>query len=183
MPPWNSYDSTTVEALRRAGYRYVSAAWDVPRNVPHVSIPRTTSLPNLKQAIAVARRFGWFSPTVVAVLHDYDFVESQEPEASFRIADLRELLAWVKSQPALRVSTIGDAVRDGLSSGTAMKYNAWRGRFPWRLRGMFPDSVILSNPIPFLGGLSMPLSWLAAAGYHRVFEQAEALRNLAALAV
>jgi len=147
VPPWNSYDAITAEILARTGYRYISAGWEMPTSKERiVCVPRTTSLNDLESAIATARRFEWFSPAVVVVLHDYDFEESGEVGWSMNVRLLDKLLAWVNAQPSLATWTIGGAVERGLSSSTAVRWNAWRRRFPYRLRKLFPEAIIVTNP-------------------------------------
>jgi peptidoglycan/xylan/chitin deacetylase (PgdA/CDA1 family) len=146
VPPWNSYDETTAQLLAAKAYRYISAGWEMPARRDIVSVPRTTSLTELQSAMATARRFEFFSPAVVVVLHDYDFEESGEEGWRLNVGVLERLLAWVNEQRSVTISTIGTAVEQGLSSSLAVRWNGWRQRLPWRLRKLFPEAVILTNP-------------------------------------
>ena len=44
VPPWNTYDRTTIAVLEEAGFEFVSAGWEVERATTIPIVPRTCDL-------------------------------------------------------------------------------------------------------------------------------------------
>lgn len=148
VPPWNTYDATTVSVLEQGGYRYISAGWDVPgQSRALATIPRTCWLRNLRSAVAEARRFRAFAPAVVAVLHHFDFKESGEASASITMDSLNELLSWARSEASVVFSTLGGVANKNSSFEFGARCHMWRTRLPWRFRGLLPEHCLLTHPL------------------------------------
>lgn len=58
IPPWNGYDSTTVEVLEELGFNLLSARWEcVPETPSQMSfLPGTCNLSELRDAVTAARK-------------------------------------------------------------------------------------------------------------------------------
>jgi peptidoglycan/xylan/chitin deacetylase (PgdA/CDA1 family) len=108
IPPWNSYDAATVEALKSLQVRVLSAGPQCPPEGDPclLYVPATCDLPHLRDAIASARRSGEARSTVVVLFHAYDLREIDGNRGVMSFAELVELLDWVESQDDVRVYTL-----------------------------------------------------------------------------
>ena len=84
VPPWNSFDAGTLDALEKLRFRYLSGGWEVPLAYRGdvAILPRTCSLRTLGGAVRQTRRTRRLSPLIVAVMHHCDFSESGSEEAT-----------------------------------------------------------------------------------------------------
>ena len=145
IPPWNTYDSTTVRVLVELKYRYVSGGWTIPQTSGLLAtLPHTCWLHNLRAAVNEARRFGLIGPRMVAVFHDYDFREC-DPAGRISIAVLDEILGWARSQKDLSFSSLAEAAATPPSS-FALRLRQRRSKLPWRLRWLIPEYSLLDLP-------------------------------------
>jgi predicted deacetylase len=102
VPPWNSYDATTLKALDDLDFDYISAGEWHWRNYagPLVEVPRTCQFTALECAINEARKYsGFTSPSVIAALHHYDFIVGGADENGLDMQAFIDTLAWLKRQP------------------------------------------------------------------------------------
>ncbi|WP_413438373.1 DUF2334 domain-containing protein [Sulfuriferula sp. GW1] len=103
IPPWNTYDNTTLRHLAARGYEYLSscvATTPQRQFSPCCFVPRTCDIHQLRQAYAEALRHRCLSSTVVAIMHHHDFLEYAGNPGKLSLAAFRETLRWLK-QPAL----------------------------------------------------------------------------------
>jgi hypothetical protein len=96
-PPWGTHDAATVDALVDAGFTVFSPAlWGGPFPSgprPLAWLPATVELRDLATAVQHLRGLGVGDGVVVAaVLHAYDFAESDDPRAWMSAADVGPLL-------------------------------------------------------------------------------------------
>ncbi len=110
VPPWNSYDSTTIRILEEAGFKYVSAGWRAPSK-PHgqvKTLPLTVHLSEIPQALDEARRFIKARPVIVVVMHHYDFEESGSDQASTSVPEFASLLSQLICQSDVKLQTLAE---------------------------------------------------------------------------
>jgi peptidoglycan/xylan/chitin deacetylase (PgdA/CDA1 family) len=117
VPPWNSYDTNTVEALSMAGFSVLSG----DTRGPFVDcatlryVPYTTSLAKTRRAVSNAKRFGLRSSLVVVLFHGYTFRDWNPPKnedstwRSFSFSELESLLDWVLQQDDVEVIGLQEA--------------------------------------------------------------------------
>lgn len=77
VPPFNAMDATTMAVAHTPGFAYISADQKLPAghcDLP-LLLPRTCTLRWLQQAVEEARLYLAMSPTVIMVIHHYDFLE------------------------------------------------------------------------------------------------------------
>jgi len=108
VPPWNSYDVSTLKAADRAGFRFFSSylADPVDTTLSLSFVPCTTSLRSLKEHIDLARSTA--GGVVVVLFHGYDFYESRSPNASATLGQLEETLRWLGEQNDVVVARMGE---------------------------------------------------------------------------
>jgi len=155
VPPWNSFDIGTLDALDTLVFQYVSAGWEAPLSYQSNTaiIPRTCNLSNLEAAVAEARRLRFLSPVVVAVMHHYDFFENGSERAIIDLPTFDNLLGWLARQsdvalvPLFKIAaacTASDCRR-------GLKRYRWMQSLHWRLRPYIPRHTLLTgSPWRFL---------------------------------
>ncbi|MFP5221218.1 MAG: DUF2334 domain-containing protein [Acidobacteriota bacterium] len=132
IPPFNSYDEGTIEALRQNGIKCLSAAvFDpVPGQAELLLVPHTCSLPQLREAVELARQGSSAAPIVVALFHSFDFVESGQKHSCISMKEFDALITWLARQDDVDVVTVSRMMDSGDDLGIA-RYQANR-----RLRRM-----------------------------------------------
>ena len=127
IPPFNSYDEWTIEALRQNGVKCLSAAvFDpVPGQAEVLLLPHTCSLPQLREAVEQARLGSSEAPIVAALFHSFDFVESGQKMSCISIKEFDVLASWLASQSDLDVMTVSQ-VMDSNSDLSIARYQANR---------------------------------------------------------
>lgn len=114
IPPWNTYDGDTLNVLRELGFEYVSSslAGGYVDGPGVATLPATTGLRNVREAVGQARAFSQHSPVVIAYFHPDDFFEYEEPpgpgeRGPFTSLDqLEQLLCWVARCDEIRTMTL-----------------------------------------------------------------------------
>jgi len=127
VPPFNTYDETTLEILEDLGFTILSAGGIAapPRDSPLRFLPATCEL-RLRQvrgAVDQARRSGEATPLVVVMCHPHDFLEVDQDHGVMEFDEFSQLLDWLGSQDDVRVCTLVEAV-DG--SGRALSAAHYR---------------------------------------------------------
>lgn len=149
VPPWNSYDATTLRLLRELGFSYLSADWALVGEdaLPFPVIPHTCNLVHLEEAVADARQFPTAEPAVVVILHHFDFAESGSGTVNTDLDALARLLAWAMDQPDIACTSLGGlAARLGPGQCRRnLRLARWRSGLHWRLQRLFPRYVLLDG--------------------------------------
>lgn len=130
VPPWNSYDITTLGILEQAGFKYLSAGWRAPSNPKgKVKIlPLTVHLSEIPQAIAEARLFIKASPVIVVVMHHYDFMESGSDQALINIAEFSNMLSQLVCQVDIKLRTLAEISEFMISPDLPIRQNSIRAK-------------------------------------------------------
>lgn len=153
IPPWNTYDDTTARHLAARGYAYLSGSLATPPTdeVPLCLIPRTCDVHQLRQAYEEARRHHFLSPTVVVIMHHYDFLECTDKPAKQSLQAFRETLSWLKQQPEVRFITLGRLAENlGVAgSQAALRRHLEKERLHWRLQRWLPSNLLFTRPLLF----------------------------------
>lgn len=151
VPPWNTYDANTLAALENLGFAYLSASWWFPqayRGAVSI-IPRTCQLTDLHSAIGQARGYARFQPSIIAVMHHYDFAEPNGSASAFGLNRFANLLDWLAKQPDIEVLTLCDLVRAATPQRlcAALAFQHTRQRLHWRLQRRLPDKCLVETPL------------------------------------
>jgi len=151
VPPWNSFDAATLDALERLSFRYVSGGWESPlpyRGVVAV-LPRTCNLSSLETAVKEARRAHSLSPIIIAVMHHYDFSESGDENAIIDLSGFDKLLGLLAEQPDLTILPLRAiaACLTARDCRRGLKRHRIRQALHWRLQGYVPQYSLLPAPL------------------------------------
>ena len=128
IPPWNTYDATTLQILEDLNFSCISAAnygLTAVKESTLKYLPYTTDLLHIKDAVKNARKVKGSEPGIVVVLfHAFDFYENQEYyenefvytsganiKANIYYKDFEDLLTWVASQEDIEVLTIDQVIK------------------------------------------------------------------------
>jgi peptidoglycan/xylan/chitin deacetylase (PgdA/CDA1 family) len=111
LPPWNTYDRHTISALEETGFSILSAnKKGLAVEGPALQyMPISCELTELKDAVRAARRSSDDQPLIVALLHDYDFLDINEVTGVITFQEFFNLMDWVGVQDDVRVLSIGQA--------------------------------------------------------------------------
>ncbi len=111
LPPWNTYDLNTLSALEESGFSTLSANKKglVTKGSNLHYLPVSCGLTELKDAVKAARRSSDNQPLVVALLHDYDFLDINEETGILTFQEFFDLMDWVTAQEDIRVISISQA--------------------------------------------------------------------------
>ena len=151
VPPFNSMDATTMAVAHTLGFSYISAGWHLPAEhcgLP-LLLPRTCLIYQLQQAIEEARLRLAMSPTIIVVLHHFNFREFGLDRAATDIATFDQLLAWLAKQPDITVRPLRELATE-LSPDPLIKNfqrNLTRLHLHWRLQLMLPKYCLLTKPL------------------------------------
>lgn len=148
VPPWNSYDSTTVECLSRLGFNYLSAGWHMPdaRSCALRLLPRTVRFAAFAAAFTEAVRFEAANPVLIVVLHHYEFAESGIPGSVTDLDQFERALQQALSHKHLRVANLSQLAKEVKFSNRQIDLqqrlagNRLLGRF-------LPRALLLEAPI------------------------------------
>ena len=110
VPPWDSYDSTTLKVLEKLGFSVLSASQaSVSGEYDRLwFLPHTTRLEQLESAVEAARRSSDPAPVVVVIFHPSDFIEVNPAYGQIRFSGLITILDWLRAQPDVRERSIGE---------------------------------------------------------------------------
>lgn len=113
IPPWNSYDAHTLDALSSAGFKTLSAEGLEPEQQRGglKFVPATCRIPGVREAVTAARQlaFGSCASRIIIVpcFHPYEIKESGSPRARFSLFDFERTLEWLSSQQDVVPGTLG----------------------------------------------------------------------------
>lgn len=151
VPPWNSFDATTLDVLEQMGFNHLSAnIGHAPmRPTPLRLLPLTCHLPRLDAAIAEARRFARLAPIVIVVMHHYDFPGGSDSPVFSSHEEFDALLARVAAQKDVHVKTLSELAAEltPIASQRGYRHMRLRNRLPWRFRHWLPEFCVATRPL------------------------------------
>jgi len=151
VPPWNSYDAATLDALEETGFSHISSNMDhAPMRPTHLrTLPKTCRLPTLKAAIEEARRFARLEPVVTVIMHHYDFPGGGDKPLFASHDEFDYLLAWVAAQADIHVKTLSELAGEltPAASQRGFRHLRLRDHLPWRYRHWLPDLCAATRPL------------------------------------
>ncbi len=136
IPPFNTYDLTTVRVLENLGFKTLSANLGGPEDSKDVLryVPATANLRSLVKAVQHARERPDPDALIVVMFHDYDFLDISPNRGEVSFDYFVQLLDWVSVQPDLTVTTM--SMVDDAHGVDAYRYNRKplieKFAVPWR---------------------------------------------------
>jgi hypothetical protein len=152
VPPWNTFDARTTNALVQSGFRYLSAsnAMDANCESALAYLPRTCKMTSLHATLDALGAFASFDPVVIAVMHHYDFVESGNPQATTDLNRFGALLHGLSRNTQLKALTLSELANSAYASlASRRRQNAWN-KLPWRIRRRLPGQALFQQTWPRL---------------------------------
>jgi peptidoglycan/xylan/chitin deacetylase (PgdA/CDA1 family) len=119
VPPWNSYDRHTLQAVEDLGFKCISAHRRGPwhRACRIKWVPMTCSLKELSKAVSYAKSLGAEGTLVVAGFHDYDFLEVEERRGALTFREFIDTIDAIRSDPEMQLMSIGQLLGEGVDLG------------------------------------------------------------------
>lgn len=108
IPPWNTYDSNTIRAIEKLGFKCFSANESVEAIKSSLLkyVPVTCDLFELRHTVELARRVPDRQPVIVVLFHEYDFLEIDKEMGRLSYKEFLEIMAWITSQQNIHIRTI-----------------------------------------------------------------------------
>lgn len=151
VPPWNRYDTNTLEALARQGLKGISANRYGPSADGSIQFaPITADIRELRAAVKAAAASGDSDPIVGVLLHPYDFRESGDRRGDLSCEAFDADLQWLALQPGVEVVSVSKLLRDN----STLNADRYRANQPWVLETVSPPFVRTTSNTPFF--LSAP---------------------------
>lgn len=150
VPPWNTYDQSTVQSVGEAGFQYLSAGDEVLPSRTLAIVPRTCTLRTVRTVLEKVVCFRLLAPVVVVVFHPDDFEEFKfpplpdEPPPYTNLRELETLLGWITSTPYIRVEALGPIAEPMRNGGTRLR-NPAELRLPYRVKASIPPMLARSG--------------------------------------
>ncbi|MBL4780856.1 MAG: DUF2334 domain-containing protein [Porticoccaceae bacterium] len=153
VPPWNSFDENTLVATKKLGFTFISAGWDLPpgyKNPKIKILPRTTQTSDLINEVNKYKAYTMLSPLIIAVLHHYDFIESNEKNAKFDLIEFENIIKNITTRKHVRVTSL-DSIANNISSKNTFFGHATHKilseRLNWRLQKHLPTPLFFHNSL------------------------------------
>lgn len=151
VPPFNTFDQATVRALEQQGFHYISAGGehglsDITRLSP---VPRACQAYELRGAIPEAHRRAVAAPSIVAVMHHYDFREHDRADARMALHEFATLLEWIRLQLGIRLVILRTLARlhDARTWRAAVKRGCQAQQLHWLLRPFLPQHCLMTRSL------------------------------------
>ena len=152
IPPWNTYDENTLNALIHNKITCISSnryqPYSQKTNINF--IPITIEFPDLKSAVDTARINKDSEPNIIILMHPYDFKESGDNRAQYNCQDVYELLHWINQQDDLDVFTVSQLAMS--SDNYSHSRYAWNK--PSLLENIYPPGIIHTENTPIYHSIS-----------------------------
>ncbi len=152
VPPWNTFDANTTQALENLKYCYLSAGSELDAYCsPGLSyLPRTCQMTALPETLNTLEAFASLDPVVIAVMHHYDFSESGNPQAPTDLNRFKVLLQTLNQDTRVQTITLSKLAGKPLAHHTSrQRQNAWV-KLPWKISSRLPKNVLLNQGWPYL---------------------------------
>jgi len=125
VPPANSYDAATLDALAATGFRVISGM--LGEGVAHredlMYIPVTVEFAHLEDAVRNAVAYS--GPTlVIAMLHPYEIRDYAEDTGEHDVAEIEAMLLRIKALPGVEFTSIGQVQREHPELACASHFRA-----------------------------------------------------------
>jgi peptidoglycan/xylan/chitin deacetylase (PgdA/CDA1 family) len=167
LPPWNTYDMNTLAALEESGFTVLSANKKglVAEGSALHYLPVSCDMIELKDAVKAARKSRDKQPLVVALLHDYDFLDINDVNGVITYREFSDLIDWVSAQEDVEVISISQAreVITDLSAERALRTK--RLYYPEKL----PPLSLGSSTLLYRESSGFAISLLKIAAFYAVF--------------
>jgi len=150
VPPWNSYDFSTILVLQELGFNCLSAGKQ-RFNAPFYSkkikfLPATCSIKQLQNLISTSRNIFPQNAVIVVLFHSYDFIEIDKQRGVLNFTEFLDILYWLSLQKDVHVKSVGQTIKDS-EEFDAIRYEIYT-RFV-RLNSLLPPGLNFKEGIYF----------------------------------
>ncbi|MEQ1592427.1 MAG: DUF2334 domain-containing protein [Thiobacillaceae bacterium] len=153
VPPFNTYDATTVTALEKQGFQYLSAGWEqhtaASASTLLAVLPRTCQIHELQLAVCEAQRRPHAEQTIIAVMHHYDFIEHAPKTGKLTLPGFASLLDWLHHQSGIKLTNLASLSTQRSApfwSQAVQRHQIIAGRY-WRIAHLLPRRSLLHKSL------------------------------------
>ena len=147
VPPWNTFNQVTCSVLNSNDFIFISAGWDIPPNA-NLSIPvlpRTCQATSLLDSLETTKNFSSLNPIIIAVIHHYDFIESND-KGTFSLSEFENILRSLQAQKQTQLTSLNNiaseqSVFDSVNS--SLLHKKW-SNLHWRLAKHTPNDCLVN---------------------------------------
>lgn len=132
IPPWNSYDDSTLSALAENGISVISAARSGPvAGASELAFLPATSYPQrLEQAISEFEQAGDCEALLTVVMHPFDFAGGEDMpnfrrDEQISLPQFFESLAMLKARGRVRFLSAQSLLKEGTIDSQRFRENVW----------------------------------------------------------
>lgn len=121
IPPWNTYDRTTLKVLSDQGFQLVSGSrtGESDPNLPLRYVPMTLKgLANIRTAVNALGQSPDEQPIMVVMFHLYDFKERRKLTGEVTLANFEETLDWLQARKDVELLTISQLAERDVELGS-----------------------------------------------------------------
>ena len=153
VPPWNSFDKNTLIAASKLNFNFISAGWVLPldyRRVKTKILPRTAQVSNLITHIQKYRAYARLSPVIIAVIHHYDFIESNDKNAKFDLMGFEQIIKYITASKHVRITSLDSIANNLNSKNTFFAHSTHKllsNNLNWRLQKLLPTPLFFHNSL------------------------------------
>ena len=130
IPPWNSYDRTTLSVLEEVGFNCISGGTRgyAPKNCRLQFLPATCSILQLREVVEMIRSQDYTCPLIVVMLHGWELLAPGSTSGSLTLDELDDLLGWLTTQEDITFKSIDQLASLGKKLGARRfnNYNSYR---------------------------------------------------------
>ncbi|MCF8406006.1 MAG: DUF2334 domain-containing protein [Bacteroidales bacterium] len=150
IPPWNSYDSITLQVLNELNFQFISSdiIGQSYNNSGLMYVPFTCEVNNLKDAIMLARENLDNSALIVVMFHQDNFIEANKNKGYISITEFAEIISWISQQKDINIISIAES-NNHISDLSSSRYanNLSRFQLAYRLPPFFryKSNIIYSS--------------------------------------
>jgi peptidoglycan/xylan/chitin deacetylase (PgdA/CDA1 family) len=129
IPPWNSYDLHTVEALDSLGFCCLSASIPCPAVATKLCyLPCSCTLERTGALVAAAERVE-VAAVIVVNIHEYQFAGEGGSATGMPFDEFRHLLGELSARPRVRIRTLAAVAGESgelYNEGALKSWQRWR---------------------------------------------------------
>ncbi|MEJ6002457.1 DUF2334 domain-containing protein [Paucibacter soli] len=167
IPPWNSYDRTTLKVLADQGFQLISGSrlGESDPSLPLKYVPMTVKgLANVKTAVQALSQSAEEQAIMVVMFHLYDFKERRRRTGELTLAEFEAMLDWLQARKDVELLTISQLADRDIELGSTRLARARVDQLAGRLLPdqLRPDAAPYSYP----ERASFVIGPVAALGYY-----------------
>lgn len=147
VPPWNTFNNATSCVISDSDFLFFSAGWEMPAstNFSVPLLPRTCQISSLTDCLKRAKSFSSLSPIIIAVMHHFDFIESNKKQGKISLKEFEDCIKLCNKKD-IQLSSLNDIARELSISHSinAILLHTKISNFHWRFKRHIPNNCLIN---------------------------------------